>query len=325
MEETKVTIIGAGIAGVMAARTLLANGIKDIKIVDKSKSVGGRLATRRMEEGKADHGAQFFTVRSEQLEQDVKLWLQRGWIKHWFGDPYPRYTSVNGMNALVKQLAEDLPVSLYANVESIEETTGGFELKTEDGQSWKTGAVLLTAPVPQSRKLLSGKNVSLQEKEVRKLDRISYNAAIVGLYQFNSPTTLPSEGIIDASLPLHVEKIVDHQKKGISPNPTISVYMEGGWSNDYFSHTDEHVMNRMKEITEHLLPWEDLTNSQIKRWRYAEAENVIYEPYLNVHEALPLYVAGEAFLEKNDKAGRTRFESAYLSGIAAGNKIASFF
>ncbi|KGP71205.1 NAD(P)/FAD-dependent oxidoreductase [Pontibacillus yanchengensis] len=325
MEETKVTIIGAGIAGIMAARTLLNNGIKDIKIVDKSKSVGGRLATRRLEEGIVDHGAQFFTVRSEQLEKDVEDWLQRGWITHWFGDPYPRYTSVNGMNTLMKQLAEDLPVSLYAKVESIEETTGGFQLETEDGQSWKTGAVLVTAPVPQTRKLLSSKNVSLQEKEVSKLDSISYNAAIVGLYQFNTQTTLPSEGIMDESLPLHVEKIVDHQKKGVSSNPTVSVYMDGEWSNDHFSHTDEHVLSRIEQITERHLPWNKLESSQLKRWRYAEAENVVYEPYLNVHEALPLYVAGEAFLEKNDKSGRTRFESAYLSGIAAGNKIASFF
>ncbi|WP_406688061.1 NAD(P)-binding protein, partial [Rossellomorea vietnamensis] len=46
METYEVIIIGGGLSGIMAARTLMENGVKDILIVEKSKSVGGRLATR---------------------------------------------------------------------------------------------------------------------------------------------------------------------------------------------------------------------------------------------------------------------------------------
>ena len=53
----------------------MKKGIEDILIVEKSRSVGGRLATRRIGEGKADHGAQFFTVRSPELQEDV----ESGW------------------------------------------------------------------------------------------------------------------------------------------------------------------------------------------------------------------------------------------------------
>ena len=59
----KVVIVGAGIAGLVAARELAASGV-DVRVVDKGRSVGGRLATRRIGDARLDHGAQFFTVRT---------------------------------------------------------------------------------------------------------------------------------------------------------------------------------------------------------------------------------------------------------------------
>ena len=82
------------------------------------------MATRRIGEGKADHGAQFFTVRSEELEEEVEKWLKAGWVKRWFGDPYPRYTSIDGMNTLSKKLAGKLPVRLNTTVHSVREVMG---------------------------------------------------------------------------------------------------------------------------------------------------------------------------------------------------------
>ena len=59
----RVVIVGAGLAGLMAGRTLAAAG-HELVLVDKGRSPGGRLATRRIGAAALDHGAQFFTVRS---------------------------------------------------------------------------------------------------------------------------------------------------------------------------------------------------------------------------------------------------------------------
>ena len=57
-----VAIIGAGMAGVTCARTLVQAGHR-VTVFEKEAEVGGRMATLRSPFGSFDHGAQYFTVR----------------------------------------------------------------------------------------------------------------------------------------------------------------------------------------------------------------------------------------------------------------------
>ena len=52
----RIAIIGAGLAGLSAARALTAAGHTPV-VFEKSRGLGGRLATRRTEFGPIDHGA----------------------------------------------------------------------------------------------------------------------------------------------------------------------------------------------------------------------------------------------------------------------------
>jgi renalase len=80
-------IIGAGIAGLAAARVLQSHGF-NVAVLDKGRGVGGRLATRWSdneagERAFYDHGAQFFTVRDAAFQTQVNEWLARGLVKEW--------------------------------------------------------------------------------------------------------------------------------------------------------------------------------------------------------------------------------------------------
>ena len=55
-------ILGAGMAGVTAARTLVQAG-HQVSVFEQAPYVGGRMATRDTPWGSFDHGAQYFTVR----------------------------------------------------------------------------------------------------------------------------------------------------------------------------------------------------------------------------------------------------------------------
>ena len=80
-----VAVIGAGISGLTCARTLADHGVPVI-VFEKSRGVGGRMATRRCEHGAAfDHGAQYFTVRDERFRVCVDSWLHDGLVQPWKG------------------------------------------------------------------------------------------------------------------------------------------------------------------------------------------------------------------------------------------------
>lgn len=62
---TRIAIIGAGIAGLGAAR-LLASRDCQLRRFDKGRRAGGRLASREGEFGSFDHGLQFVRLDDEQ-------------------------------------------------------------------------------------------------------------------------------------------------------------------------------------------------------------------------------------------------------------------
>ncbi len=64
----KIAIIGAGMAGITAARTLAQAG-HQVTVFEKSKGVSGRMSTRRTDVGSFDHGTQYFTVRDARFRQ----------------------------------------------------------------------------------------------------------------------------------------------------------------------------------------------------------------------------------------------------------------
>ena len=60
-QKFDVAVIGAGIAGLWTCKKLRSAGFK-VALIDKSRGLGGRMATRRAGTLQFDHGAQFFTA-----------------------------------------------------------------------------------------------------------------------------------------------------------------------------------------------------------------------------------------------------------------------
>ncbi|MBA3611032.1 MAG: NAD(P)-binding protein, partial [Rubrobacter sp.] len=107
MTQNSCIIVGAGISGLLAATELQAAGWT-VTVLDKGRGVGGRMATRRIDGASFDHGAQFFTVRTERFQNLVDGWLAAGAAAEWSrgfpnaageggNDGHPRYRGSNGM------------------------------------------------------------------------------------------------------------------------------------------------------------------------------------------------------------------------------------
>ncbi|MHC4933632.1 MAG: FAD-dependent oxidoreductase, partial [Planctomycetota bacterium] len=80
----KIAVIGAGTAGLTAARQLVARG-HAVTVYDKSRGTGGRMSTRRVSPWIFDHGAQYFTAREPEFQRAVRKWLEQGVVLEWSG------------------------------------------------------------------------------------------------------------------------------------------------------------------------------------------------------------------------------------------------
>lgn len=330
--NTQVLVLGAGLSGLMAATVLTEAGI-DVAVVDKGRSVGGRLATRRIGPGRADHGAQFFSVRSAEFQTWADRWLADGLIFVWsYGwgegshsaaqpDGHPRYAVHGGMNQLAKHLADNLTargVAIHTGeqVTAIETTGARWQLHAQSGSIYAADQLIATAPVPQTLALLQVGKTALPAAAEAALRQIAYAPCLCLLIWVTTDVALPEPGARQTPNAT-VTWVADNQRKGISPAAKIiTVHAGPDFSRAHDDEPDETVREVLwREVAEHFGPAPSIQEMQVKRWRYALPTHLHPARYLAVDEPASLYFGGDAF-------GGPRVEGAALSGLAVGQALA---
>lgn len=170
ISRQKIAVIGAGCAGLTAARALHEAGAR-VTVFDKSRGIGGRMATRRIDDHRFDHGAQFFTARGEAFRRQVDALLAGGalapwaarWGRHDGTETQPlcvdeqRFAGINGMSAVPRALAAGLDIVLGAAVTDLSRSNDLWNLECATAAE-TTGfdTVILAVPSPQAVPLLTG-------------------------------------------------------------------------------------------------------------------------------------------------------------------------
>jgi predicted NAD/FAD-dependent oxidoreductase len=314
-----VLVVGAGISGLAAARRLQAAG-RRVTVVDKGRSVGGRLATRRISGARVDHGAQFFTQRGPEMAALLDELRAAGSVHTWcrgFAEPdgHPRYVMAEGMTALAKHLARDLTdVQVGRPVERVERRDSGWSLHLDDGTCLTGVAVLLTAPLPQSLELLDRGGVELDAGIRPELDAIDYDAALAVLVVLDGPSALPPPGAVQLDRGPFTF-VADNRAKGISPRPALTLHTSPEVAARRWDEDDAALL---EDLLDAAAPWigdAGVVEAQLKRWRYAAPRRTWPEPCcVAVDGVEPLVFAGDAF-------DGPRIEGAYRSGLAAGTAL----
>jgi len=152
----RIAVLGAGMAGISAARVLHDAG-QHVVVFEKSRGFGGRCATKRWDGHSVDHGAQYFTIRSREFHDALgaacgpSLQTLAAPILDGNHKPLPdepRYYHAGGNSRLARDLAAGLETRLEQRVEN----------PTRAGERWRVGGelfdlVLSTAPWPQTLSL----------------------------------------------------------------------------------------------------------------------------------------------------------------------------
>jgi len=312
----RVSIVGAGLAGLSAARALADRG-HEVTLFDKGRSVGGRLATRRIGGARVDHGAQFFTVRTDRFAAQVAAWERDGIVHEWcrgFGrspDGHPRYAVRGGMNALAKHLARGLDVRCSSLVFGIHRGGDGgarWETRLDDASVHASDTVVVTCPLPQSFSLLVTAEVAMPEA----LWRTDYDRTLSLLVVLDGPGAVPPPGGVQDAAGFTF--VGDNAAKGASDVPALTLHADPDWSD---RHWDDPAEDAHAALLGLAAPWigqAGVVTSQLKRWRFATPRSIWPERCWAPDDVGGLAVAGDAF-------DGPRVEGAFLSGLAAAERI----
>ncbi|WP_227370318.1 NAD(P)/FAD-dependent oxidoreductase [Halomonas sp. M20] len=199
MHDPSFAIIGGGIAGLACARALIRHG-HPVHLFEKSRALGGRLASRRAPSATFDLGAQYFTARSPEFQRELETWQQANVIASWprslwvcdegdwqrKQDDQTRWVGAPRMTALSRHLSRNLDLHTQCRIEHLHREESIWWL--QDDQGLRHGPftqVILAIPAPQAQLLLAPHSSAL----AKACQRIEMSPCWTAYVLFEAPLT----------------------------------------------------------------------------------------------------------------------------------------
>ncbi len=318
--KTRIAIIGAGMAGLTCARQLTEHGFRPT-VFEKSRGLGGRLATRRAGDGVAfDHGAQYVTARSATFRRALQDAADAGATAEWRpgldAGPAPTqdtwYVGVPAMNALVKPLAKGIDVRLTTEASAVRRERDAWQVVGPTGDAGEPfDIVVCTAPAPQARRLLASEPAvaaALAEVEIAPCWALMLRFAAA----------------VEASADVRRFEAGDiawiarnGSKPGRVPGPECwVVHASPEWSRRHLELERERVAGMMVEMLPQAfgVPLPEIETALAHRWRFARTTAPLGAPFLSFAEGT-LFLGGDWCLG-------ARVECAFESGRAIARELA---
>jgi len=339
-----VAVIGAGMAGLSCAQRLRQAGYS-VAVVEKSRGAGGRVATRRVQGTRADHGARYLEPQGDAVHGLIEALVDRDILKLWTDSvcefkqgklsaiPSSCYVAPAGMNAIGKYLAEDLEIWFGRRVQAI---------STTDNQMWHLSlevtydnlqtpqeliakAVVVAIPAPQALMFLNSESV-FKRDFLDKLRSVDYDPCITVMAGY-SATKQPDLSNLNpqwksVSFPDNSDLAWvgwDSSKRLDPQQPVFVVHSSAIFAERYLEAADLETVGQelLSRASEYLIPWlKEPEWLQVHRWRYAFCRNPLPVSCLPAGGNLPLVCAG-------DLCGEGQIEGALRSGLAAANWVNS--
>jgi len=306
-------ILGSGMAGLAAAQCAQNDG-KQVLLVDKGRRLGGRVATRRKDGFVFNHGAQFVTAKGTVFASLLGRAQQLGCLTDWQISP-DKTVQIGAptMRDLAQFIAKDLNIHQQTEITSIAHHGDGIGFFDMDGLVACGRQAIVTAPAPQSARLLA----ALYPGLAATASLAAYDPCwtiMLGLENDDGIAPMPlrdeAAGIQFAALETSRQKPQSIAANQIRPAMTIQA--SGAWSQQHLEDDPQEVIEKLTAI------WQDITghrlgnilNAAAHRWRYAKVSRATPETAARLSDDQKLAIAG-------DWLGGPRIEQAFDSGQQA--------
>ncbi|SDZ35750.1 hypothetical protein SAMN05518800_3089 [Variovorax sp. YR752] len=331
-------VIGAGIAGVACARTLVQAGHK-VTLFEREATAGGRMASIDTAFGRFDSGAQYFTVRDPRFA--LALESTPGLCKRWSANLVrvldahgrvaeaalpslePHWVAQPGMDALAAHWAKPLGDSLITGTQVTQIEPDALDAKrwqlrtagADDSQHVYSGfdAVLLAVPPARTRALLGdGKLSATLSRKIEPVRIAPCWTLMVAYPQANQPTMSHLGPQWNAARSTH-HRVAwlarESSKPGREPIERWTLQASATWSQEHLRDTPARVeaklLRAFAEITGiHATP----AHAQALCWNEAQTQVPVGTTHLWDSKAR-IGVAG-------DWCTGHRVEDAFLSGLS---------
>jgi renalase len=285
---------------------------------------------------RADHGAQFFTARSERFQSMIAQMSDLGLVREWTrGFPrlgpsgleqrpegHPRFVCPPGMTVLGKSIRDGLNgeaplnVELGAVVTAITRSSHGWVATLETGQVRHGKALVVNAPAPQALNLLRH---SLNSSGIEALEKVRFDPcwAVVAALK-----TRPEPGWkgVEIEHPILAWASLDHTKREADAPPVLVLHATSTWSLEQLEQQPDAVREMLLKAAQDVLgDWAGNSVAAVAhRWRYALPTVTFPGPFWSDEN---LVVCGDwCTPSSNAQAvgrGTPRIETALESGWAS--------
>ena len=286
-----VAVVGAGIAGLSCSGFLRDSGCS-VVVLDKARGVGGRCATRRVEDQPVDHGVVFLHGSNPAflaaLDPDRAHGTLPGWPERIHGAGMPcqpqaflagerRTAFRQGLSAFPKRLAAGLDVRLGHRVLSIAPGERSVTLRLDGGSDLTARTAVLALPSEQARDLVATFPPGLPEVEAAKvlLGAAGTHPCLTVIAGY-PPDTEGPEWDIDYPEDSRILQLISNDSaKRDQPRWLVLVYQaRPGFSRKRLSSPPESWTAEVLEEAARLIgPWASRPEwHQSHRWRHARVD-----------------------------------------------------
>lgn len=302
-------IIGAGMAGLAAAAALTRGG-ETVRLFDKGRGPGGRMATRRAMLGEAevafDHGAQYFTARSPEFRAVVDGWLHAGAAAEWREG---RYVGKPAMSSVIRAMAAPMHVTWGAQVSALEGGPAAWRLRMADGSSAEEfERVVVAVPAEQAAVLLAASAPEL----AAAASSVRSSPCWAVMLGYSQATEMKVHDLEPEAGPLGwVAR--NSSKPGRAGAETWVLHARADWSVEHLEAMPETVSEALTEAFRNLTGAAAPDLVMAHRWRFARVIEPLGDAF-QYDAALGLATCGDWHLG-------ARVEAAWTSGHLLAAKL----
>lgn len=329
-EPLDVVVVGAGLAGLICAQRLQQAGLR-VLVVEKSRGLGGRMATRRLQNTCADHGLRYLTQQGPLTDQLISILLDQDVLQPWIEVPSGlAYRAATGLTVVAKWLAAGLEIHLGQRLDCLNlvqaEPNLIWQLSLHSTQAssqaepisllWAK-AVVLAIPAPQAQTLVEPLIADgLDTEWVAAIRAVEFAPCITAIASYDNAAraALASFPQGCTAVTADIAWLSQEHTKGRTPAPVLVLQSTADFARCHLETPDLMSLGHLllEQLAGQHPDLEQLQHPltlQMHRWRYGLVQQPL--PNLCLSTALPAPLACGG-----DWCGGTQAEAALTSGWA---------